>query len=155
MATYAKPSMFPPAAFPSMMSEPPGKRALLMLMMLLWMSMFETEKIAPCRPAGRPLRMIPFSAYFSSLIFLISKWQKPVSLCRIMARMTMETMLEMPVASETPSTDMPKPRTKSRFSPTFRMPVIVSTTSGVLVSPLALKIEMRKFVAAMKGTPRK
>lgn len=69
--------------------------------------------------------------------------------------MTMEIRFEMPVARETPSTDIPNAMTKTRFSTTLSRPVMVRTISGVLVSPLARKMAMRKFVTEMNGTPMK
>ena len=78
-----------------------------------------------------------------------------MSLARIHASTIIEARLEMAVARATPSTDMLQKRTNTRFSATFKRPVRVRTIRGVLVSPLALKMEIRKFVIEMKGTPRK
>lgn len=54
MEVYTKPSILLAAVLPAITAEPK-------LLIEDWMSTFDTLKITPCSPAGRPMRRIAMS----------------------------------------------------------------------------------------------
>ena len=85
--------------------------------------------------------------------FLRSRWISSSVRLSFTNRITELTTFEMTVAIATPLTDILSTATKNRFSTTFRMPDIVSATSGTLVSPTLRNIAASKLYSRMTGRP--
>ena len=117
MDVYTKPSRFPAAVFPAMAMAPKEFTED-------WISTLEMEKMAPCRPAGRPIL-----AMFRSLsLWMASLWRSrrhmPSRPIRHFKTMPAEITWEITVAVATPATPILKMITKIRFRITFTTPEI-------------------------------
>ena len=138
MAVYTNPSMLAEAVLPAMAMDPKELTED-------WISTLDMEKMAPCMPAGSPIFTIRFSFFGwirSSLRFSFSA---PGASIRLFSTRRADTCSEMTVAHPTPSTPIPSPMTKNRFSATLTTPAMNRKYRGRLVSPIALSMAAPKL----------
>ena len=90
-----------------------------------WISTLEIEKRLPCRPAGRPMRIISFALFQSTRHSLISRRMTPWVRMRQASTSAMLMTWLTTVAMATPATSIWNRMTRSIFSSTFTSPASI------------------------------